>query len=124
MSTQLSSREAYPVRIGALLLFCESFNAVRSRVFSEQSTVSSDTVFSGTNKKAMKITFEGRIYEPNNPLYFLRYADGFLNAGTSFQVEYRGVTFYDCYVQSYSCSDKGEDYIFASITLLTTEHAV
>lgn len=124
MNTVISSREAYPVRIGALLLYCDNFKASCSRNYAEQATTDGSTVFSNTNKRALKVTFEGRIYEPNNPLYFLRYADGFMTSGTAFQVEYRGTLFSDCYVQSFIAEDKGDDYIYASITLITSKQTM
>lgn len=119
----VSAKEAYPVRIGALVIYCEHFKASGTRVFAEKSTVNGGTVFSNSNKKALRITLEGRIYDEAFPLRMLHYCDGFMTANTAFTIEYRGMTFSGCHVQSFTAEDKGEDYIYASITLVTPERS-
>lgn len=121
VSAAVSAKEAYPVRVGALLMYCEHFKASGTRVFSEKATVSGDTFFSNVNKKALRITLEGRIYDEYVPLRMLLYTDALMNADTPCTIEYRGMTFTNCRVQSFSAEDKGEDYIYASITLVTVE---
>lgn len=120
VSTAFSDREAYPVRIGALVLYCEKFRAAGTRAFAEKSTVSGDTFFSNTDKKALRFTLEGRILDEYVPLRFLIYANGFMKADSAFEIEYRGLKFTDCHVQAFTAEDDGEDYIKASITLVTT----
>lgn len=119
--TTLTRRESYPVRIGALLMQCERFKAVGVRSFAEKATVSGDTVFSNTDKKAIRLTFEGRIYDEYIPLRPLLYTDSFMRADGSCQIEYRGLKFTNCQAQSYTVEDKSEDYIYASITLVTVD---
>lgn len=117
----ISSKSPYPVRIGALLLYCEKFSAEGSRSFSEKATVSGGTFFSNTNKKALRITLEGRVYDDVIPMRPLLYADNMMTSIVSFNIEYRGASFTDCYIQSFSVSDKGEDFVHASITLVTAQ---
>jgi len=119
----ISRKEAYPVRIGALLMYCEHFKAVGTRAFSEKSTVNGNTFFSNTNKKSMRLTFEGRIYDDYFPLRMLNYTDGLMTADSVCTVEYRGITFAGCRVQAFTAEDKGDDYIYASISLVTPERS-
>lgn len=119
-STAVMKKEAVPVRIGALLMYCEGFKAETSRAFSEKVSVSGDTFFTNTGEKALKITFSGRIYDEYVPLRFLLYTHGVLRENTALQISYRGVSFTDCHIQSFSAEDKGEGYIYASVTLVTT----
>ncbi|MCD7890307.1 MAG: hypothetical protein LUG26_00590 [Ruminococcus sp.] len=120
-STEVSLKESYPVRIGTLLMYCEHFKAVGTKNLAEKTTVSGYTFFSNMNKRALKITFEGRIYDEYFPLRMLLYTDSFMNGDGKCTVEYRGITFTECRVQTFTAKDKGEDYIHASITLVTAE---
>lgn len=117
----VSAREPQQVRIGALTMYCEKFRAEGARSFSERASVSGELLFSNTNRRALKLTFEGRIYDSYVPLRMILYTDAFLNGGNTCSITYRGLNFPKCYVQSYKAEDGGEDYIYASITLVTTE---
>lgn len=119
--TEIFVRESYPVRIGPMVMYCEHFKASCNRIFAEQSSVSGDTFFSNTNKKALKVTFDGRIYDEDFPLRILNYSEGFMRSDNSFDVEYRGLKFKNCHLQSYTAEDKGEEYIYASITFVTVD---
>jgi hypothetical protein len=118
-ATEISIREAYPVKIGTLTLYCEHFKAVGTRAFAEKSTVSGETFYSNANKKSLRVTFEGRIYNEASPLEFVTFCDDFISTNTGFDVEYRGITFKECHVQSYTAEDKGQDYIYGTVTLVT-----
>ncbi|MBQ8296607.1 MAG: hypothetical protein IJX77_02350 [Ruminococcus sp.] len=119
--TLISAREAYPVRIGALVMYCEQFKGVSTRNFAEKASVSGDTFFSNTNKKALRITLEGRIYDEYLPLRVLLFTNNFMNGDSVCNIEYRGLTFTNCHVLSVTAEDSGEEFIRASITLITTE---
>lgn len=119
----ISKKEAYPVRIGALLMYCENFRAVGTRNFSEKTTVSGGAFFANSGKRALRLTFEGRIYDEYLPLRMLLYTDAFLTSGSSCTIKYRGLTFTGCRVQSFTAEDGGEDYLKASITLVTVNTA-
>lgn len=119
--TTVSRREATPVRIGAWLMYCEHFKAEGGRNYSEKSTVSGDAFFSNINQKALKITFEGRIYDEYLPLRGLLYTNAFMSSNGKCNITYRDAVFADCRVQSFTVDDVGEDYVNVSITLVTTE---
>lgn len=121
ISADVSAREPVCVRIGALSMYCEKFRAEGTRSFAEKATVSGDLILSNTNRRALKLTFEGRIYDSYLPLRMILYTDAFLNGGSHCSITYRGLNFPKCRVQSYKAEDIGEDYIYASITLITTE---
>lgn len=120
----ISAKTPAPVALGGFTLFCESFSAERTRAFSEQNTSGGDIVFSNTGKKAMRITLKGRIYDEALPTGFLIAADNLINSGESFNVEYRGALFSGCRMLSFASEDKGEDFIYATVVLITAAQAV
>lgn len=123
MSTQpeLIRREAEEVVIGSLTMYCEGFKASGTIVWSEQTTVSGDAVFTNRSRRALRLTFTGRCYEPEQPLLFMAEADGIRAVTGTYTIHYRGAVFTDCHIQSYTAEDKGDGIILTTVTLLTTE---
>lgn len=124
MSTKLTSREAVPVEIGELRLYCEEFKAAGVRSFSETASVSGVDVITNSCPKAMKITFSGRICDEESPLGFITYANNMMRSADELDISYRGVEFSGCRIQSFSAEDRGEAYISASITLITPNNVM
>lgn len=122
-SAWISERKPYAVRVGDFVMYCERFKAVGTAKFSEQSTVNGETVFSNSGRRALRITVEGRIYDQYLPLRMLLRTDTFQAVGGKINVEYRGLTFMSCQVESFTMEDNGDEYIYASITLLTPDTA-
>lgn len=120
----ISARTPVPVALGDFTLYCESFSAERARAFTEQNTSGGSIVFTNTGRKAMRITLKGRIYDETLPTGFIIAADGIISSDESFDIEYRGAFFGGCRMVSFSCEDKGEDYIHAAVTLITEAQAV
>ncbi len=118
---ELTHREAEEVVIGSLTLYCDQFKASGTIVWAEQTTVSGDAVFTNRSRRALRLTFTGRCYDPEQPLQFMEEADGIATVTGTYTVHYRGVVFTDCHIQSYTVDDKGDGIITASVTLLTTE---
>ncbi|MBE6855960.1 MAG: hypothetical protein IJO99_05495 [Ruminococcus sp.] len=116
-------RKAYPVRVGDFVMYCESFRAEGTADFSQQSTVNGDTVISSSARRALKITVKGRIIDVYQPLRIILKTDSFQSAGGKCNVEYRGLVFNQCSVENFIAEDKGDDYIYATITLLTSDTA-
>lgn len=119
--TELSHRTAEAVTIGDLTLYCDEFRASAAVVYSEQPTVSGDTVITNCCRRATRITFSGKCYDPEAPLSFLAGINDISTASDTYTIHYRGEVFSDCRVQSFSADDKGGDFFFVSITLITSE---
>lgn len=118
--TEFSANKPVPVRIGVLVLYCEKFSASGSRVFSEKATVNGDTFISNSCRKALKITFSGRVYDDYYPLRPMMYSVGFMDADTEFEIKYRGTVFYGCRVQSFNAEENDEGGLNISISLVTS----
>jgi hypothetical protein len=119
--TVISREISRCVNIGSLVLFCENFKAVGLRSFAEKTTVSGETFFSDTSPRALRVTFSGRIYNTDVPLNFLLCGSSMVNDGEKYDVVYRGMKFTGCMIQSFNVEDRGEGYIQASITLITSD---
>ena len=117
--TVLSSRQPEEVEIGDFTIWCEYLKAQRKRVFTEKPSVTGADVITSSFPKEMLITLSGRICQPDAPLAFVESVSAMMQAGTAFDVEYRGLTFADCRVESFSAEDKGEEHIYSTLTLIS-----
>lgn len=119
--TTISSRESIPVAIGDLTLWCEGFKAAAVRSFTEEPLVSGGETITNTCPRAMKLTFTGRICSGGAPLDFVRKVSDMIRSNKPYTITYRGLIFSGCRVQSFNAEDKGEDFIYGVISLITAE---
>lgn len=120
--SEICSREAVPVSVGQLTLYCESFRAAADTVLYEQPTVIGGTVITNSCAKATKLTLAGRIYCGDGDLAVLTEINN-MNGSSGYTVEYRGVSFSDCVVIGYSAEDRGDDMLYVTLTLATEDEA-
>lgn len=116
--TTITNREAAPVAIGEMTLWCEDFKVAAVRSFTEDTLVTGGGTITNTCPRAMKLTFAGRICGSPD---FVKSASDMLRSDQPYTVTYRGLVFSGCRVQSFTAEDKDEDFIFAAITLITNE---
>ena len=74
-----------------------------------------------SGKKAIRLTFSGRIYNENNPIGFLVDINNLMKNDYTFSIEYKNVIFGECRVQSFVTDDNNDDFISATITVISTE---
>ena len=120
--SEICSREAVPVAIGQLTLYCESFRAAASTVLYEQPTVTGATIVTNKCAKASRLTLSGRIYCGDGALSVLTAINN-MNGTGGLTVDYRGVRFAGCTVQGYTAEDKGGDMLYVTITLASAAPA-
>lgn len=119
----LSQREAIPVTIGYMELYCESFKASAITDLAEQPTVSGDTYITNRCKKATRLVFKGRVYNESQPLRFLCIANT-MNNPSGYTIEYRGMRFTNCIIYGFTVEDKGDDFIYVSVTVATPDSII
>lgn len=124
MTTVLNSREAIPVKIANFVLYCEEFKASAVRSISEEPTVMGERAVTRSFPRAAKLTFSGRICNETNPLDFVMKANNALHAKVKYDISYRGITFLNCTLQGFTAEDSGEDYIKASVTVVTSDNII
>jgi hypothetical protein len=120
--SEISKREAVPVAIGMITLYCESFKASAVTALYEQPTVTGTPIQTNKCKKATKLTLSGRVYDADSPLSVVTYINNITGKGTMF-ISYRGIRFSRCMMQSYTAEDKGDDFIYLTVTLTTNSKA-
>jgi hypothetical protein len=114
--SEICRREAVPVVIGSLTLYCESFRAAGSTVLYEQPTVTGATVVTNKYVRATKLVLTGRIYAGDGALPVLTALNN-MNGTPDTDIVYRGVTFPDCTVQGFTAEDRGDDMLYVTVTL-------
>ncbi|MDE5770427.1 MAG: hypothetical protein K2I06_02190 [Ruminococcus sp.] len=117
----INIHESVPVNIGDVVLYCEKFRASGIKNYSEQNTVSGDVTITNSGKKAIRLTFSGRIYNENNPIGFLVDINNLMKNDYTFSIEYKNVIFGECRVQSFVTDDNNDDFISATVTVISTE---
>lgn len=115
---EMTEREAIPVTIGYIELYCESFKASSISEFSEQPTVSGESQITNRCKKATKLVFSGRIYNESRPLSFL-FISNTMNNPMGYTINYRGLKFINCFIYGFTLEDKGEDFVHVTVTVVT-----
>ena len=101
-------------------MYCEKFKSSGVKNFSEQNTVSGNEIITNYGKKAVRITFSGRICN-ENPLEFLVKINQMMYSTESFSIEYKETVFGKCNVQSFTVDDENTGYISATVTLIATD---
>ncbi|MDE6672184.1 MAG: hypothetical protein K2K16_08290 [Ruminococcus sp.] len=116
----INKKESVPVNIGDFTVYCEKFKSSGVKNFSEQNTVSGNEIITNSGKKAVRITFSGRICN-KNPLEFLVKINQMMYSTESFSIEYKETVFGKCHLQSFIVNDENNGYISATVTLIATE---
>lgn len=124
MTTEFNRREAIPVEIAGITLYCEEFRASAVKSISEEPTVSGRNAVTESYPRGTKLTFSGRIYSETNPLSCIMTINNSLHAKMTYDIIYRGLGFINCMVQGYTAEDCGEDFIKTSVTVVTTNNVI
>ncbi len=117
---ELCRRESIPVTIGYMELYCESFKASSVSDLSEQSTVSGENIITNRSRKSTRLVFKGRVYNETIPLQFLFIANTMDNP-SGYTIEYRGMIFNNCIIYGFTVEDKGDDFVYVSVTVATPD---
>lgn len=113
-------REAVPVKIGYMELYCESFKAYAVSDLSEQLAVSGANVITNSGRKSTKLLFKGRVYNEKVPLQFVLISNS-LGYDGNYTIEYRGLVFENCIICGFTVEDKGEDFVYVTVTVATPD---
>lgn len=117
---ELCGREAIPVTIGYVELYCESFKASAVSNLAEQITVSGGNIITNRCKKSTRLVFKGRVCNETRPLGFLAIANTMSNPN-GYTIEYRGIKFTNCVICGFTVEDKGDDFIYVTVNVATPD---
>lgn len=119
MTDIVTRREAVPVQIGPVTLYCESFRAAGSSVLYEQPTVSGGTVITNRYKRSSELTFTGRVY--GTAAEIIAVFDILTGGHPALSLTYRELSFTGCLLRSYTAEDSGGDFTDVTVTLSTND---
>lgn len=118
-TTALIKREAVPVEIGGLILYCEGFRASAVRAVNEESSADGGTVITNNSSRSTRLTFSGRVCTGDDPMSFVLAVNRLIRSAETFAVEYMGLRFPECRLLSYNYEDKGGEAALAAVTVLS-----
>ncbi|MBO5163757.1 MAG: hypothetical protein J6B75_04850 [Ruminococcus sp.] len=117
--TEVKVREAFPVKISNLTMYCESMKFSAETAIYEHSTVTGYPIMTNKCRKMTRISFTGRVYNDKTPMRLAGLANN-LNSYEGVEIIYRDIRFYGCIITGFSAEDSGEDYIKLTINAATT----
>lgn len=117
--TKVKVREAFPVKINNLTLYCESMKCSAETAVFESSTVTGYPLMTNKDRKMMKLSFTGRVYNEKTPMRLAGFAANY-NSYEGVEIIYRDLKFPGCIITGFSAEDSGEDYITLTINAATS----
>ncbi|MBR2284242.1 MAG: hypothetical protein IJ874_07475 [Ruminococcus sp.] len=115
--TELCSREACPVAIGDITLWCDSFRIVNDSVYYEQPSADGDNVLTNRYRRSPRVTLSGRVYCGDEMPAMLAALVAMVGASAGFDTEYRGLSLTSCRVQSCTAEDGGGEFLDVAAVL-------
>lgn len=112
----LSVREAEPVAIGTVTLYCESFKVSASAELNEKPTVTGGTVLTNSCVRYTRLTLTGRVCGRAAPAELIASLNALMGGQTA-EVICRGVKYQSCIVQSYTAEELESGIIRVTVTL-------
>lgn len=121
ITTELSYREAQPVTISGVTVYCERFRAFSARNINEESTVDGNTVITGNAIRNTRLVFYGRVCTEDSPEAFILNFNQLVHSASAFTVDFMGLSFPTCRMFSYSFDSKDGDWADVTVTLVTSD---
>ncbi len=101
----------FPVTLGELTFVAERYQLTAQRIFSEQSSVDGNMLFTNTAQRSRRIVLEGFWVTDSDPSTLLLTLDACLAENTSFPLTLRQMFFADCRIVKYTAEESGCDPI-------------
>lgn len=119
---ELSTKKAFPVKIGPMTLYCEKMTLQTSTDVSVASTLTGYSHYTNKCRKITKLSFTGRVYNKEKPMLYAGLANN-INGTDSFQIIYKNLRFIDCIITGVNAIDSGENFIELTIDVSTLTSA-
>ena len=116
--TEVKVRKAFPVQINNLKLYCESMKLSAETAVFESSTVTGYPLMTNKDRKMLRLSFTGRVYNENTPMRLAGFAANYNNY-EGIDIIYRDLRFPRCIITGFSAEDSGEDYITLTVNAAT-----
>lgn len=100
---------SFPVALGELTFYVQSYQLGGQRVFAEQAAADGDTVVTNCSQRARRLVLEGVWVTDTDPSQMVLLLDSYLCENTSFSLDLRQIHFSDCRIARYTVSEKGAE---------------
>lgn len=114
----ISTRHSIMVNVASIQMYCEHFTISMDNQLYEKTNLIGHSVITGKCQKSKRITYVGRVYRNNDPFYIARTIAN-LRSDYTFSTNYRGMIFHNCIIKDFKMEDKGEDFVYLSLTVAT-----
>lgn len=115
----ICKRHSIMVNIAMIQMYCEHFIMTAHTQLYEKANLMGNGVITGQCPKATKLTYIGRVYNENDPFNVARTLASF-HGIKSFDTHYRGMIFRNCVLEDFKVEDKGDDFVYLTITAATS----
>ncbi len=115
---EISTKKPFPVKIGAIILYCEKMTLQTKTDISTTPTVTGTPYYTNKCRKPTRISFTGRIYDKENPMMYAALANN-INGTENYQIIYKKYKFINCIITGINVIDSSEDFIELTIEATT-----
>ena len=115
---EISTKKPFPVKIGAIILYCEKMTLQTNTDISTTPTVTGTSYYTNKCRKPTRLSFTGRVYNKENPLLYAAIANN-INGTENYQIIYKNYKFINCIITGVNAIDSGEDFIELTIEATT-----
>lgn len=111
----------FPVTIGEISFYVQSWQINAQRVFSEQPAADGACVITNSSQKGRRLVLEGIWVTDSAPDSLILQLDGCIEHGESFSFTLRELVFSDARLMKYSAEEKGDEpYVKLRLELFCT----
>ena len=114
-------KRSFPVTLGDVTFFVQSWQVTGQRIFSEQSAADGACVITNTSQRCRKIILEGIWVTSSQPDSLILLLDSFINSCSAFEFTLRHMHFEECRLMKYTAEENGDEpYVKRHLELLAS----
>ncbi len=114
-------KRSFPVTLGDVTFFVQSWQVTGQRIFSEQSAADGACVITNTSQRCRKIILEGIWVTSSDPDSLILLLDSFIDSCSVFEFTLRHMHFEECRLMKYTAEEKGDEpYVKLHLELLAS----
>lgn len=103
------SERSFPVTIGEVTFYVQSWQLSAQRIFSEQSAADGASVITNSSQRGRRLVLEGIWVTDSEPDSLILLLDGCISSGEGFDLTLRQLVFTDCRLMKYTAEEKGDE---------------
>lgn len=105
------NKKGFLINIDTIPFYIQKYNITGVRNFSEQSTISGNTIFTNCNLRAKKLIVNGVFFRSESPSELFYQLDKALCNDKIFSFSFAGMKFSNCHLYQYAGEEDGTDML-------------